>query len=734
MCVAADSQPEPSAPEQERCFVCEGAAVSHCEECFAEETGKLYLCRKTECFKKTHGTARMAEKHQKSLRAWGAAAPWTVKCCEAHDGNVLALWCRTCACLLCPLCAQFGGAHEGHTVAQVGKVWRERQEQVQATVGPLGDVLATCSERVRQLAEEQEALASGGGAVAALRRALDETGTLLAVKVATLRSELDTTAEEWSAEVAAEHEQVARYTQNMQTLADRMRAACGEDNAGEAQRLLLTLEELCAQRDALGSVPPSSAGQLEVRAEPLRQAAADLRIAATTAVAATGAARHPRAAASPPAHGAPPHAGHACLGAVRDTDVYKALNDVGPAKTRRCIMIVFLLVILLLTGTNNNTLNGHGTQQKNDHAVVRHEKARATRESASPPGVPTASGNASSCRDNNDSSESVSASATPAQPPQTDTDTDSQQAPTAVPPSAEPTGGNETQSVDACDDDAFSVVDGAGDEDAEAAAADGGIGGVGGDEAEKKADAALPEGAAAADAAQATPADGEGTEESYLLRCCLLFALPVLLTRLFYPRVAATYNCIGNVYYRQQKYVAALVWYSKARATREEKAPNSLELAETYTNIGNVRFHQQQYDDALLWYNKACVIREDKVPHSLELGETYLGIGNVRYHQDQYDAALLYYNKARAIPEGMSLNSLELAEMYSNIGNVHYRQGQYDTALLWYKIACAIREDKAPKSRGLADTYTCLGRVYGKQEKHRESVACYLNAQACLRV
>ena len=269
-----NSPPEPSAPEHALCLVCKEAAVHRCEECFDEEEGHLYLCAKDACFDSTHN-ARNSCKHRKSLLPWNARAKWVDRCCATHRGNVLALWCWTCSALACALCCSHG-EHRGHATSLVADARRLMQSPQQARMAQLDDESGRCGERLRQLTEEHDALASGGGAVGAARRALDEVAALLAAKVATLRSELDMTAEKWSADVAKEHEQLARYTQSVRSLADRMRAACAEDSAGEAQRVLLTLVELESQRDALGGVPPASARGMELRVEPLRQAVTEL--------------------------------------------------------------------------------------------------------------------------------------------------------------------------------------------------------------------------------------------------------------------------------------------------------------------------------------------------------------------------------------------------------------------------------------------------------------------------
>ena len=270
--------PEASAPpavEHALCVVCKEAAVQRCEECFDEEEGHLYLCAKDACFEAQH-PERLRRKHRKSLVSWDRKAQWTDKCCATHKGNLLAVWCRDCSTVVCALCCLHGEEHTGHNTSLVINAVKGIQEQLQATMEQLEDENVKNRERLRQLKEEEDGLASGNGAVGDARRALQEVKALFLAKVDALDGELDATAARWSAQVVAEHEQLARHTRSVQSLVDDMRATCAEEKAEEAQRVVIAHTELCAQRDALGGAPPVCVRALEFDAAPLRQAVADL--------------------------------------------------------------------------------------------------------------------------------------------------------------------------------------------------------------------------------------------------------------------------------------------------------------------------------------------------------------------------------------------------------------------------------------------------------------------------
>ena len=94
----------------------------------------------------------------------------------------------------------------------------------------------------------------------------------------------------------------------------------------------------------------------------------------------------------------------------------------------------------------------------------------------------------------------------------------------------------------------------------------------------------------------------------------------------------------------------------QVRLIKEEKAQNSLALADTYRNIGFVSCNQGKYDEALYWYHKERVIKEEKAPN-IDLAATYHCIGYTFYTQGKCDEALEWYHKERLIKEEKAPNS-----------------------------------------------------------------------------
>ena len=171
----------------------------------------------------------------------------------------------------------------------------------------------------------------------------------------------------------------------------------------------------------------------------------------------------------------------------------------------------------------------------------------------------------------------------------------------------------------------------------------------------------------------------------------------------------------------------------------EEKAPDSLDLAQTYHETGAACHVDGKYDEALAWYNKACVILEEKAPNSLDLAKAYHESGVVYQIMGEDDEALVWHHKALAIEEKKAPNSLDLATTYQWIGDVYHKQDKYVEALAWYSKTCAVLEQKAPASLDLAKTYRIVGTlattyrdigyVLELQRKNDEAVAWHKKAR-----
>jgi tetratricopeptide (TPR) repeat protein len=86
-----------------------------------------------------------------------------------------------------------------------------------------------------------------------------------------------------------------------------------------------------------------------------------------------------------------------------------------------------------------------------------------------------------------------------------------------------------------------------------------------------------------------------------------------------------------------------------ALSIREQKAPDTLDLAGTYNNLGVVFDSLKQWDEAQRYYKMALAIQEQNAPDSLVLAYTYNSLGRVFYNQNKTSDARRLYGKALAI-------------------------------------------------------------------------------------
>jgi len=175
------------------------------------------------------------------------------------------------------------------------------------------------------------------------------------------------------------------------------------------------------------------------------------------------------------------------------------------------------------------------------------------------------------------------------------------------------------------------------------------------------------------------------------------------------PDYAYAYYSRGNVYYNQQKWDLALVYFTKAIAFNPD-------YAYAYYSRGNVYYNQQKWDLALADYNKAIAIA---IGINSDLADSYIGCDNFYYDQKKKDLALADYNKI------IDFNP-DLADPYIGCGNVYYNQQKWDLALSAYTKAITIDPDYAQTyySRGLV--YHQLGNINKARKNLLRAAQLYL--------
>eukprot|EP00754_Rhynchopus_humris_P012084 Rhum_TRINITY_DN14264_c9_g3::Rhum_TRINITY_DN14264_c9_g3_i1::g.76499::m.76499 len=273
------------------CYVCGRAAATRCDVCSPD--ANMFFCERRACFDKEHN-AFIVEPHRRQQVAWDSRVK--EKCCDAHPLRVRDRWCGECSVLVCATCC--ADDHKGHATTLVGRdPLPEQQPQpalrhgLQAAATQLEAEAERAAAQLQQLATLQDEAAQRRGAVGAAFRALDEAEERIDSKMRALRAELETAAASWHARAAEAYEKLARRTEQVRTLAGRMRAACEAEDEGapETQRFALGCEGLHRQRTALlrddVSPPAVEVWRVSVSPEPL---AAMLRAVADLTVCGTG--------------------------------------------------------------------------------------------------------------------------------------------------------------------------------------------------------------------------------------------------------------------------------------------------------------------------------------------------------------------------------------------------------------------------------------------------------------
>ena len=199
-----------------------------------------------------------------------------------------------------------------------------------------------------------------------------------------------------------------------------------------------------------------------------------------------------------------------------------------------------------------------------------------------------------------------------------------------------------------------------------------------------------------------------------------------------HPKIASSYNNIGNVYYHKGDYDRALEYYKKALKIREKVlGKDNPDTASSYNNIGNVYSYKGDNDRALEYYKKPLEIWEEVL--GKDHPKTALSnnnIGNVYFYKGDYDRALEYHMKALEIwEEVLGKDHPDTAMCYNNIGNVYSYKGDYDHALEYHMKALEIKEKILGKDHpDTAISYNNIGLVYSDKGDYDRALEYHMKA------
>ncbi len=181
-----------------------------------------------------------------------------------------------------------------------------------------------------------------------------------------------------------------------------------------------------------------------------------------------------------------------------------------------------------------------------------------------------------------------------------------------------------------------------------------------------------------------------------------------------HPKSVLAYYELGNFYFRDQKYNAAIENFEKTETTnltREQVNTRNFKLAYSY-------FSRQKFEEALTYFNQV------KAGSGIYRNAANYYAGYIAYQNKQYEQALT------------DLKNAEQDESYANIvpymiANIYYEQGKYDELIRYGKSM----QESSSKSRlkNEADIMLLVGEAYYKKQDYKNA-ATYLEAYAADRI
>lgn len=161
----------------------------------------------------------------------------------------------------------------------------------------------------------------------------------------------------------------------------------------------------------------------------------------------------------------------------------------------------------------------------------------------------------------------------------------------------------------------------------------------------------------------------------------------------------SSYNDLGSIYEKMNKYLKALLYYEKALDIQQSNpSSDQIGLASCYSKIGSIYEKINQYPQALQFHLNALQIRKKLLPlNSSNLAYCYQNLASVYEKMDNYSEALQSHEQAIQIQqEALPENHPDIAQCYHSLGIFHGKQGQYSKAHQCHEKACQIGRRSLP--------------------------------------
>jgi tetratricopeptide (TPR) repeat protein len=172
-----------------------------------------------------------------------------------------------------------------------------------------------------------------------------------------------------------------------------------------------------------------------------------------------------------------------------------------------------------------------------------------------------------------------------------------------------------------------------------------------------------------------------------------------------HAKLSLTYNVLGNVYFRQQRFEAAIETYRKAIVAAQEK--DKVPLADSYSNLGTVYWSTGNVDQAIECLQQGLRLRLQQ-GNVLAIATIHYQLGLAYTLRGTYDEALHQFISCITERGGKSGQELEIARSYDAMGKVYTLRGNFEEALESYDHAIRLKERRGAST---VSTLEEVGRV-----------------------
>ena len=183
------------------------------------------------------------------------------------------------------------------------------------------------------------------------------------------------------------------------------------------------------------------------------------------------------------------------------------------------------------------------------------------------------------------------------------------------------------------------------------------------------------------------------------------------------PRIAASLNYIGDIYFAQNQIEQAINYYNQSLKHAEDSKISNQILNNLY-KLGRIYESLNRYQEAYKYYKRSLLI-EEETKNKEGMFYSLVGIGSISTKKKDYYQAFVIYNKALKIAE--ELNVLSYRSLcYSHLGDLMREQKEYVKAREYYLNALDIA-DSLEYKKERRDCYLCLAQTNQNLQFYNEA-------------